>query len=58
METGKKKVGELPRPVLFGDEGTLLRTYEIHAFEPARGIAPGVTFTWVKGHTTDCPNNV
>lgn len=39
VETGKKKIGKLPRPVFFGDEGTYLRTYEIDAFEPDDGIA-------------------
>jgi hypothetical protein len=39
VEQGQKKVGKLPRPVFFGDEGTFLRTYEIDAFEPQHGIA-------------------
>jgi hypothetical protein len=39
VESGKKKAGKLPRPVFFGDEGSYLRTYEIDAFDPARGIA-------------------
>lgn len=39
VETGKRKLGKLPRPVFFGDEGTFLRTYEIDAFEPENGVA-------------------
>src|SRR3954453_18599866 len=39
VEQGKKKLGKLPRPVFFGDEGSFLRTYEIDAFEAAQGIA-------------------
>ncbi|MGZ4315001.1 MAG: hypothetical protein ACXVRS_04115 [Gaiellaceae bacterium] len=39
VEEGKQKVGKLPRPVFFGDEGAYLRTYEIDAFEPTEGIA-------------------
>jgi hypothetical protein len=39
VEQGKKKMGKLPRPVFFGDEGSYLRTYEIDAFEPDAGIA-------------------
>jgi hypothetical protein len=39
VEEGKKKVGKLPRPVFFGDEGSYLRTYEIDAFQPDTGIA-------------------
>jgi hypothetical protein len=39
VEQGKKRLGKLPRPVFFGDEGSYLRTYEIDAFEPAHGIA-------------------
>ncbi len=39
VEQGKKKMGKLPRPVFFGDEGTYLRTYEIDAFEIDSGIA-------------------
>jgi len=32
VERGKKKIGKLPRPVFFGDEGSFLRKYEIDAF--------------------------
>jgi hypothetical protein len=39
VERGKTKLGKLPRPVFFGDEGTYLRTYEIDAFHPDLGIA-------------------
>ena len=39
VEEGKTKLGKLPRPVFFGDEGTYLRTYEIDTFEPTHGIA-------------------
>jgi hypothetical protein len=39
VEHGKKKLGKLPRPVFFGDEGTYLRTYEIDAFQAELGIA-------------------
>ena len=39
VEEGKTKIGKLPRPVFFGDEGEYLRTYEIDTFEPERGIA-------------------
>jgi hypothetical protein len=39
VERGKNKLGKLPRPVFFGDEGTFLRTYEIDAFHPELGIA-------------------
>jgi hypothetical protein len=39
VEAGKKRMGKLPRPVLFGDEGKFLRTYEIDAFQAADGIA-------------------
>jgi hypothetical protein len=39
IERGKKRLGKLPRPVFFGDEGTYLRTYEIDAFQPEEGIA-------------------
>jgi hypothetical protein len=39
VERGKKKLGKLPRPVFFGDEGTYLRTYEIDAFQAEEGIA-------------------
>jgi hypothetical protein len=39
VEQGKAKVGKLPRPVFFGDEGTYLRTYEIDDFEPTHSIA-------------------
>jgi hypothetical protein len=39
VERGKKKMGKLPRPVFFGDQGTYLRTYEIDAFQPDYGIA-------------------
>ena len=39
VERGKKRMGKLPRPVFFGDQGTFLRTYEIDAFQPDHGIA-------------------
>ncbi len=39
IEQGKKKADKLRRPVFFGDEGSLLRTYEIDAFQPADGVA-------------------
>lgn len=39
VERGKNKLGKLPRPVFFGDEGSYLRTYEIDAFQPDEGIA-------------------
>ena len=39
VERGKKKLGKLPRPVLFGDQGTYLRKYEIDAFQSELGIA-------------------
>jgi hypothetical protein len=39
VEQGKQKAGKLPRPVFFGDEGTVLRAYEIDTFEPTHGIA-------------------
>jgi len=39
IERGKNKLGKLPRPVFFGDEGTYLRTYEIDAFQSDDGIA-------------------
>jgi hypothetical protein len=39
VERGKARLGKLPRPVFFGDEGTYLRTYEIDAFQPELGIA-------------------
>lgn len=39
VERGKKKLGKLPRPVFFGDQGTYLRTYEIDAFQHEFGIA-------------------
>ena len=39
VESGKTKSGKLPRPVSFGDEGTVLRTYEIDAFQAEHGIA-------------------
>jgi hypothetical protein len=39
VERGKKKMGKLPRPVFFGDEGSYLRTYEIDAFHADYGIA-------------------
>jgi hypothetical protein len=39
VEQGKSKMGKLPRPVLFGDEGMYLRTYEIDAFQAEHGIA-------------------
>ena len=39
VEQGKKKLGKLPRPVFFGDEGSYLRTYEIDAFRATDGVA-------------------
>jgi hypothetical protein len=39
VERGKKRMGKLPRPVFFGDQGTYLRTYEIDAFQADHGIA-------------------
>jgi hypothetical protein len=39
VERGKNRLGKIPRPVFFGDEGSYLRTYEIDAFEPTSGIA-------------------
>lgn len=39
VERGKRRLGKLPRPVFFGDEGTYLRTYEIDAFQQDLGIA-------------------
>jgi hypothetical protein len=39
VERGKQKLGKLPRPVFFGDQGTYLRTYEIDAFQHDHGIA-------------------
>lgn len=39
IEQGKTKVGKLPRPVFFGDEGRYLRTYEIDGFQEEHGIA-------------------
>lgn len=39
VERGRARLGKLPRPVLFGDEGTYLRTYEIDAFQADLGIA-------------------
>jgi hypothetical protein len=39
VEQGKQKGGKLPRPVFFGDEGTIVRNYEIDAFNPEHGIA-------------------
>jgi hypothetical protein len=39
VERGKKKMGKLPRPVFFGDQGSYLRTYEIDAFQAEHGIA-------------------
>src|SRR5215470_11439558 len=39
VERGKTRLGRLPRPVFFGDEGSYLRTYEIDAFEPGAGVA-------------------
>ena len=39
VERGKAKLGKLPRPVFFGDEGGHLRTYEIDAFQADEGIA-------------------
>ena len=39
VERGKKRLGKLPRPVFFGDEGSYLRTYDIDAFDPTIGIA-------------------
>ena len=37
VEQGKTRAGKLPRPVLFGDEGTFLQAYEIDTFEPKQG---------------------
>lgn len=39
VEEGKKSAGKLPRPVFFGDEGRVVRNYEIDAFESQHGIA-------------------
>lgn len=39
VEQGKKKGGKLPRPVFFGDEGKVVRNYEIDAFSAEHGIA-------------------
>lgn len=39
VESAKTKAGKLPRPVSFGDEGAILRTYEIDAFQAEQGIA-------------------
>ena len=39
VERGKKRLGKLPRPVFFGDEGSYLRTYDIDALDPTIGIA-------------------
>ena len=39
VERGKDKLGKLPRPVFFGDQGASSRTYEIDAFQPELGIA-------------------
>jgi hypothetical protein len=39
VERGKNKLRKLPHPVLFGDEGAYLRTYEIDAFQADIGIA-------------------
>lgn len=39
VERGKTKMGKLPRPVFFGDQGTYLRTYEIDAFHAECGVA-------------------
>jgi hypothetical protein len=39
VERGKSKLGKLPRPVFFGDQGSYLRTYEIDAFHKELGIA-------------------
>jgi hypothetical protein len=39
VETGKKKEGKLPRPVFFGDQGTVVHKYEIDAFNAEHGIA-------------------
>lgn len=39
VEQGKKKDGKLPRPVFFGDEGKVVRNYEIDAFSAEHGIA-------------------
>lgn len=35
----KKKGGKLPRPVFFGDQGKIVRNYEIDAFNSEHGIA-------------------
>jgi hypothetical protein len=39
VEQGKSKGGKLPRPVLFGDQGKIVRNYEIDAFSAEYGIA-------------------
>jgi len=39
VERGTNRMGKLPRPVFFGDQGAYLRTYEIDAFQPDHGIA-------------------
>jgi hypothetical protein len=39
VEQGKTKGGKLPRPVFFGDEGKVVRNYEIDAFSAEHGIA-------------------
>jgi hypothetical protein len=35
----EKKGGKLPRPVLFGDEGTILKSFNVDAFRPTDGVA-------------------
>ncbi|HEX6780535.1 MAG TPA: hypothetical protein VF125_00740 [Solirubrobacterales bacterium] len=39
VESGKTADGKLPRPVLFGDQGSFRRTYFIDAFQAEHGIA-------------------
>ena len=39
VEKGKKGTDKIPRPVLFGERGTVAVTMEVDAFDDARGIA-------------------
>lgn len=39
VESGKSALGKLPRPVLFGPEGSLVKKYEIDAFNASEGVA-------------------
>jgi hypothetical protein len=39
VEQGKTRGTKLPRPVFFGDEGKVVRNYEIDAFNSEHGIA-------------------